>query len=267
MMKRISVLIIPLLVVAIFAAGCTQPASRKVSSLEDVKAVGKFVVGLDDGFAPMGFRDQDGDLVGFDIDMANEVAKRLGVDVEFVSIDWDSKEFELESGNIDMIWNGLTITEKRKKQMAFTEPYLDNTQIIVVLIDSDIKGKADLAGKKVGLQTESSAKEAVMADKEIYESLDEMVEYPGNFEALQDLKTGRIDAVVVDEILGKYYFTKNPGIYKVLKDNFGTEEYGIGMRLEAKDLVEEFNKILNELKEDGTMSQISIKWFGEDIVK
>ncbi len=267
MIKRIIVLIICMFFAAAAVAGCTKPVSKKVSTLEDVKAAGKFVVGLDDGFAPMGFRDEDGNLVGFDIDVAKEVAKRLGVDVEFVPIDWDSKEFELESGNIDMIWNGLTITEKRKQQMAFTDPYLDNRQIIVVLMDSEIKGKADLAGKKVGLQTESSAKEAVMADTETYESLGEMVEYPGNFEALQDLKAGRIDAVVVDEVLGKYYFTKNPGIYKVLEDNFGTEEYGIGMRLDAKDLVEEFNKILKELKADGTMTQISIKWFGEDIVK
>ena len=119
-----------------------------------------------------------------------------------------------------MIWNGLTITEERKKNMAFTDPYLDNLQIVVVPIGSDIKTKADLAGKRVGLQQDSSALNALMADEEIYNSVGEVVQYPENFEALLDLQSGRIDAVIVDEILGKYYINKNPGVFEVLEENF-----------------------------------------------
>lgn len=142
-MKKLSILILTIILsVAFMISGCSQANKSdnagstadvvEDTSLEDIKAAGKFVVGLDDTFAPMGFKDEDGNLVGFDIDTAKEVAKRMGVDVEFKSIDWQSKELELKSGKIDMIWNGLTITEERKKNMAFTDPYLDNRQIVVV---------------------------------------------------------------------------------------------------------------------------------------
>jgi len=268
-MKKLSILLLTIILFVILViTGCSNAEeTANDTSLEDIKAAGKFVVGLDDTFAPMGFRDEEGNIVGFDIDVAKEVAERMGVDVEFKPIDWASKELELKSGKIDMIWNGLTITKERKKNMAFTDPYLENTQIIVVPIDSDIQSKADLAGKKVGLQQDSSALNALMADEETYASIEEVVQYPDNFEALLDLQSSRIDAVVVDEVLGKYYINKNPGIYEVLEDNFGKEEYGVGMRLEDRKLVEEVNKILKELKEDGTMAEISKKWFGEDIVK
>ena len=289
-MKKLSILILTIILsIILVLTGCSQTSNvdksndtsgttesndtsgttetEEDTSLEDIKAAGKFVVGLDDTFAPMGFKDEDGNLVGFDIDTAKEVAKRMGVEVEFKSIDWQSKELELKSGKIDMIWNGLTITEERKKNMAFTDPYLDNRQIVVVPIGSDIKTKADLAGKKVGLQQDSSALNALMADEEIYNSVGEVVQYPENFEALLDLQSGRIDAVIVDEILGRYYINKNPGIYEILEEDFGDEEYGVGLRLKDKKLVEEINRILKEMKEDGTMAEISKKWFGEDIVK
>jgi len=268
-MKRlISLALIIVLSLTLVITGCSKAGEKTVdTSLDDIKKAGKFVVGLDDTFAPMGFRDEDGNIVGFDIDVAKEVAKRLGVEVEFKPIDWASKELELQGKKIDMIWNGLTITEERKKNMAFSDPYLDNRQIVVVPIDSEIQSKADLAGKKVGLQQDSSAYNALTADEETYNSVAEVVQYPDNFEALLDLQTGRIDAVIVDEILGKYYMTKNPNIFRVLEDDFGEEEYGVGMRLEDKKLVEEINRILKEMKEDGTMAEISTKWFGEDIVK
>lgn len=246
-------------------SGNQNPA--KDDSLEAIKQAGKFVVGLDDAFAPMGFRDENGNIVGFDIDLAKEAAKRLGVEVEFKPIDWNSKELELKNKKIDMIWNGLTITEDRKKNMAFSKPYLVNTQIIIVPQDSSIKSKADLAGKKVGVQMSSSSLEAVKKDKEVYESLAELVEYPDNLEALLDLKAGRIDAVVADEILGRYYIEKRNENFVILDDNFGTEEYGVGLRLADKALLKALDKVLDEMKQDGTMAEISKKWFGEDIIK
>ncbi|MFS8501102.1 MAG: amino acid ABC transporter substrate-binding protein [Caldicoprobacter sp.] len=270
-MKRSTIAILTLaLMVGLLLSACAgaqQAADAKDDSLKRIKQAGKFIVGLDDAFAPMGFRDENGNIVGFDVDLAKEAAKRLGVEVEFKPIDWDSKELELKNRKIDMIWNGLTITEERKKNMAFTKPYLVNTQIIIVPQGSTIKSKADLAGKKVGVQMSSSSLEALEKDKEVFESLAEVVQYPDNLEALLDLKAGRIDAVVADEILGRYYIEKRNENFVILEDNFGTEEYGVGLRLEDKELLEALDKVLDEMKQDGTMAEISKKWFGEDIIK
>jgi len=144
------------LLAGVFLVGCGKtdaPATKPAT-------VAKIVVGLDDNFPPMGFRDKDNKLVGFDIDLAREAAKRLGADVEFKPIDWNAKEAELNGKRVDALWNGLTITDKRKENIAFTTPYLENRQIVVVTAKSPIKNKAELAGKVVGLQEGSSAVEA-----------------------------------------------------------------------------------------------------------
>ncbi len=267
MKKSIIFLLAIAMMTGVLLSACSgAQQTAKDTSLEDIKKAGKFIVGLDDSFPPMGFRDEAGNIVGFDIDLAKEAAKRLGVEVEFRPIDWNSKELELKNKKIDMIWNGLTITEERKKNMAFTKPYLANKQIIVVLEGSDVKGKADLAGKKVGAQLDSSGAEAVQNDEEVYNSLEELVLYPDYLEAFLDLENGRIAALVVDEILGKYYIAKRGSGYKVLDENFGDEEYGVGLRLEDKQLLDALNKVLDEMKEDGTMAEISKQWFGEDII-
>jgi polar amino acid transport system substrate-binding protein len=267
MKKRIIFLLVIAMMAGVVLSACSGgKQTSKDTSLDDVKKAGKFIVGLDDSFPPMGFRDEAGNIVGFDIDLAKEVAKRLDVEVEFKPIDWNSKELELKNKKIDMIWNGLTITEERKENMAFTKPYLANKQIIVVLEGSDVKGKADLAGKKVGAQLDSSGAEAVQNDEDVYNSLEELVLYPDYLEAFLDLENGRISAIVVDEILGKYYIAKREGGYEVLDENFGDEEYGVGLRLEDKQLLDALNKALDEMKNDGTMAEISKEWFGEDII-
>ncbi|NLY44140.1 MAG: amino acid ABC transporter substrate-binding protein [Clostridiaceae bacterium] len=250
------------------ACSGAAPKAPKDGSLETIKKAGKIVIGLDDSFPPMGFRDENNEIVGFDIDMAKEAAKRIGVEPVFQPIDWNSKELELQGKKIDLIWNGLTITEERKKQMAFTEPYLENRQIIVVKAGSDIKTKKDLAGKVVGLQEGSSSLQALEKDEETLNSLkEEPRQYSNNNEALLDLSIGRIDAVVVDEVVGRYYISKKPGEYEILEEHFGSEEYGVGLRLEDKALLNELQRILNEMKKDGTSAKISQKWFGEDVVK
>jgi polar amino acid transport system substrate-binding protein len=267
MKKRIIFLLVIAMMAGVVLSACSGgKQTSKDTSLDDVKKAGKFIVGLDDSFPPMGFRDEAGNIVGFDIDLAKEVAKRLDVEVEFKPIDWNSKELELKNKKIDMIWNGLTITEERKENMAFTKPYLANKQIIVVLEGSDVKGKADLAGKKVGAQLDSSGAEAVQNDEDVYNSLEELVLYPDYLEAFLDLENGRISAIVVDEILGKYYIAKRDGGYELLDENFGDEEYGVGLRLEDKQLLDALNKALDEMKNDGTMAEISKEWFGEDII-
>ncbi len=233
-------------------------------SLEDIEDRGYMIVGLDDTFAPMGFRDNQGNLVGFDVDLAKEVGERLGIEVRFQPIDWDAKVLELNAGTIDMIWNGLTITESRLEEMAFSNPYLANTQMVMVRQNSMITSISDLAGLKLGVQISSAAEDAVNAS-DIVDQLGELVKFDTYNSALLELQNGTVDAVVIDEIMGRYIMSQNEGQYKALEENFGEEEYGIGFRLEAGALRDEINAILNEMIEDGTAASISEKWFDEDI--
>ena len=182
-------------------AGCSKTETPAPAAATPAPAaVTKIVVGLDDNFPPMGFRDEKNELVGFDIDMAKEAAKRLGLEVEFKPIDWSAKEAELSGKRVDALWNGLTITEERKQNIAFTAPYMENHQIIVVAAGSTIKGKADLAGKVVGAQEGSSAVDAVKKDDAVFKSFKEFKTFGDNVTALMDLSTGRLEAVVVDEV-------------------------------------------------------------------
>jgi len=271
--KKIALLVVLCLAFGLLA-GCGQADNGKApdtsadTSWQEIQDKGYFIVGLDDAFPPMGFRDEKNEIVGFDIDLAKEAASRMGVEVQFQPISWDAKGEELNSGNIDVIWNGFTITEDRKKEFLFTKPYIADRQIIVVRPDSTIATKADLAGKEVGIQAGSSAIEAVMADEATYETIkDTLREFDSNDMALRDLAGGGLEAVVVDEVVGRYYIVKHPGEYKVLEENFGIEEFGVGLRLTDKAFLAELDKALDEMKADGTAAEISMKWFGEDIIK
>lgn len=158
----------------------------------------------------MGFRDsKTGEITGYDIDLAKEMAKRLGVELKIQPIDWAAKEMELDSKNIDMIWNGMSVTDERVQNMFLSKPYLANTQCIIVAADSPIKTKADLAGKKVALQEGSSAMEAVQADEATYATIGELVTFAENLTAYMDLKAGRVDAFVVDRVVGEWIIENN----------------------------------------------------------
>ena len=163
-MNKRSALIALSLTAMLVACGKQEAAPSATSAAPAPAAISKIVVGLDDNFPPMGFRDEKNELVGFDIDMAREAAKRMGMEVDFKPIDWSAKEAELSAKRVDVLWNGLTITEERKKNIAFTAPYMENHQIVVVAATSPIKAKADLAGKVVGAQDGSSAVDAVKKD-------------------------------------------------------------------------------------------------------
>lgn len=255
-MKKVLAFSMALLTAAVLLTGCGGQQSSP-----------KIVVGLDDNFPPMGFRDEKNTIVGFDVDMAKEAAKRLGMAVEFKPIDWNSKEAELNSKRVDVLWNGLTITEKRKENILFTKPYMENKQVIIVGANSAIKTKADLAGKVVGAQDGSSSVDAVSKEAAVLKSFKELKKYPDNVAALMDLKTGRLEAVVVDEIVGRYYIAKKPGEYKVLTEHFGAEEYGVGLRKADNALLNKLQTALDEMNKDGTAAKISKQWFGENIVK
>jgi polar amino acid transport system substrate-binding protein len=260
MKKILSLLIIlALAVTTVFAA--TQD-----NSLNYIKEKGVFVLGLDDSFPPMGFRDQEGEITGFDIDLAKEVCKRMGVELKTQPVDWNAKILDLNSKNIDVIWNGLTITDERKKNVEFSKPYIANRQIIIVKAGSGIDTKADLAGKTIGLQFGSSADDAVKSDPKTMKSMGEIIKFEDNVQALMDLGIGRIDAVVVDEILGRYYISQKEGVYAVASDYFTEEEYGIGFRKDDKAFAAEVDRILDEMVKDGAAAAISNKWFGKDIL-
>lgn len=179
------------------------PSGATDDSLQKVKDKGVFTLGLDDSFPPMGFRDENNEIVGVDIDLAAEVCKRLGVELVVQPIDWDSKELELTSGKIDCIWNGMTVTEERIEAMFLSKPYLDNRQVVIVEEGSKIASVSDLAGKTVGLQKGSSAREAFDANP-IASEVAQVVEYEDNVDAFLDLQAGRIDALLVDEVAGNY---------------------------------------------------------------
>jgi len=258
-----------LLTLGVALAGCSkqEPAAPAAAAAPAPAAISKIVVGLDDNFPPMGFRDDKNQLVGFDIDMAREAGKRMGVEVDFKPIDWSAKEAELSGQRVDALWNGLTITEERKQNIAFTAPYMENHQIIVVPAQSAIKTKADLAGKTVGAQDGSSAVDAVKKDDAVFKSFKEFKTFGDNVTALMDLSTGRLDAVVVDEVVGRYYVAKKPQDYAVLEDNFGTEEYGVGVRKDDAALQGRLDTALGEMKKDGAAAKIAEQWFGKNIIK
>lgn len=235
-----------------------------VNTWDEVESRGYFIVGLDDTFAPMGFRDSEGELVGFDVDLAKEVSTRLGVEVRFQPIDWDAKVLELNAGNIDMIWNGLTITTSRLEEMSFSNPYLANRQIIMVKSGSSISTLNDLAGKTVGVQISSASDDAVTSST-FFSQIGTYERYDTFNLALIELSNATIDAVVIDEIMGRYIISQNPNQYQVLEDNFGEEEYGIGFRLESTDIRDMINQTLLEMINDGTATEISTNWFGEDV--
>jgi len=269
-------------------AGCAGRDGAD-QSLEIVKLRGYFVVGLDDAFPPMGFRKQaddktvryqinldkkaveeivaTGELVGFDIDLAKKAAEKLGLKVIFKPLAWDGVIASLNAGEIDMIWNGLSITPERKGRIIFSRPYLDNRQIIMIKSGSGIGGKADLKGKKVGLQLGSSSDAALRTERTIARQIGELKRYPDNLSAMRALETGRIDAVIIDEVVGRYHSAHNPGVFAFLADNLGNELYAVGFRKNALSLRNAIDKVLAEMKQDGSADMIAKKWFGEAIIK
>lgn len=245
-------------------AGCKK-AQKADNSLEELKGRGVFVLGLDDSFPPLGFRDDDNNIVGYDIDLAKEVTERLGVELKVQPIDWAAKEMELATGKIDCIWNGFTITAERENSLAMTKPYLNNAQILVVRKDSGISSLSDVSGKIVGLQKGSSAQDAVDANKEFADSLKSLVYYNDNITALNDLELGGVDAVVMDSVVAAYDISVSNKPLVIADEVLADEAYGIGFRKADVKLRDEVQRILEELEKDGTVESISQKWFGRTI--
>lgn len=291
-MKRTLTLLLSFVLLTTLIAGCGSAASSSASTaapvqsssaaassqatdneeygttVEDIQAKGEFIIGLDDTFAPMGFRDADSKLVGFDIDLAEAVAGKLGVTAVFQPIAWDAKEMELSTGNIDCIWNGMSITPEREEQMSLSNAYLNNKIIVMTNEGITIADKEDLVNFNVGIQAGSAALAAVQADS-IYSELDaqgKLVEYPTYDEVILDMNTGRLDCMVIDEVFGNYKNAQMDNKYGTASFDFGDDLYAIGFRKSDTQLTEAVNTAIAELIEDGTAAEISEKWFGTDIV-
>lgn len=266
MKKLFSALMIAVIACGVLAGcgGGQKPAEKK----EETKPI---VLGLDDNFPPMGFVDENNKIVGFDIDLATEAAKRLNTKVDFKPIDWASKEAELKSGRVDILWNGLDITEKRKENILFSDPYMNNRFIIFRAVgkNEDIKGEASLAGKIVATQSGGGTIEDYLDGKpELTGTFKEFKKYQDYLSAFMDLENGRIDAVVCDEIIGRYYMSKHPKKLEAVDVTVGpSAQFGVGFRKDDKALRDKVQKVLDEMRKDGTMAKISQKWFAADITK
>lgn len=257
--------IISLIILLVILIGCSNTAEISGdNSLKEVIEKKTFIVGHTH-YPPFGSMD-DGISVGFDIDMAREVSKRLNVEVEFKYIDWDAKQFELDSKNIDAIWNGFTITKDREKEVTFTKPYFDNHIVMMSLKGNEYKSLEDLKGKLVGVELQSSGQIAVEEKKDINESIKEMRKYTSVSEALMALKTGGIDVVVVDENFARYVSSKESELFEISKARFNPENYGVGFRKGSFALAAKVDEIIDEMIKDKTAKAISIKWFGEDLI-
>ena len=242
-----------------------ETTAADTSAAEETKtAGGTLIVGFDQDFPPMGFVGDNGEYTGFDLDLAKEVASRLGLEYKAQPVAWDSKDMELESGNIDCIWNGFTITG-REDDYTWTTPYMANKQVFVVANDSDIKSQADLAGKVVEVQADSSAEAALKENQDLANTFGQLLTTPDYNTAFMDLEQGAVDAVAMDVIVAGYQIKQRNADFKILDDSLSEEEYGIGFKKGNTELRDKVQRALEEMAADGTLAKISDEWFGEDV--
>ena len=225
---------------------------------------GTLIVGFDQDFPPMGFIGDDGEYTGFDLELAQEAAKRLGLEYKPQPIAWDSKDMELESGNIDCIWNGFTMTG-REEDYTWSEPYMANTQVFVVAKDSGIASQADLAGKVVECQVDSSAEAALQQVPDLTATFGQLLTTADYNSAFMDLEQGAVDAIAMDVVVARYQIKQRNADFVVLDDTLAAEEYAIGFKKGNTELRDKVQKTLEEMAADGTMKEISEKWFDEDV--
>ena len=253
------------------SVGCGSGSDDKESSysaesddsLQKVLDSGKFILGLDATFKPMGYTDENDEIVGFDIDVAEEVCSRMGVELVKQPINWDTKEQDLNVGKIDCIWNGMSVNPGRAEEMNLSEPYMKNSMVFVVGSSSEAKSMEDLKGKTIAVQNGSTAQE-ILESCNIAGDITVQA-MATNVEALQQLDLAIVDAVFLDSVVANYEIQTSGKDYVVLPDGLEEEEYAIGFRKNDQKLRDEVQKILSEMKADGKLGEISTKWFGSDI--
>ncbi|OPJ65008.1 cystine-binding periplasmic protein precursor [Clostridium oryzae] len=244
--------------------GCTKKASGSSSTLDKIKSKKVITIGVDDTYPPMEFKDSSNKLVGYDVDMAEAVAKKMGVKIKWVPTAWDGIFGALSSKRFDLIHSSVSITDERKKTMIFSDPYITGgNSIFVKKGDTSIQSSDDLKGKIIGVQAGTTGEEVVSK----MGTAKSVKKYQGMTEAFMDLLNGRTSAVVSDPMVGKYYAAKQPNKFETVKSTLNEEPIGVAFRKSDKSLRDAYNKAINDLKKDGTLSKISEKWFGEDIYK
>lgn len=240
--------------------------NNDASAAETATGEGRtFTVGFDAEYPPYGYKDESGEYTGFDLELAQEVCDRNGWTLVKQPIDWDSKDMELNTGAIDCIWNGFTMTG-REDDYTFSVPYVDNSIVFVVMNDSDIKSKEDLAGKVVVTQADSSALTALTSE----EDNDENLALAASFADLQqvadyntafmNLESGAVDAIAVDIGVAQYQLASRGDTFRKLDEPLSTEQYGIGFKKGNEELKDQVQDTLFEMYKDGTFDEIAAKY-------
>ena len=251
-MKKVLVLVLTAVLVLSMMAGC----GTKGSDMDFVKEKGKLVVGITD-FAPMDYQ-KDGKWIGFDADMAAAFAASLGVEVEFIEIDWDNKFNDLNTKTIDCVWNGMTLTEDAKKNMATSNAYCNNAQVVVVKkeVADTIKSVDDIVSLKFAVEDSSAGQEQLDALKEAGKNID-YVTLQKQADALMEVQAGTSDACAIDLLMAGAMIgegTSYPNLVYTIKLN--DEQYGVGFR-KGSDLVKALNDFLKKSYDDGSMLSIA----------
>lgn len=275
--KKLLSLVLAVVLAATLFAGCNNGAGANNGNQEDnswkeVESSGKLVLGMDTAFPPMGYIDeQTGDLVGFDLDVAQEVCTRLNLELVKQPINWKTQVKEINDDNVDCLWNGLSKTSGREETLLLSVPYMQNNQIILVKTDATYQNLADLKGKKLGVQSGSSAEEALNDSTEFKSSLSEVVGIDDYSKAILEMRNGTIDAIAIDEVVARYYLTKEPDAYRILMkddtnvESLAKEDYVIGFKKGDEALKNKIEETLKAMAKDGKLAEISKKWFGEDV--
>ena len=271
-MKKISALLLAGVMAATALAGCggSNSTTAKGSSETEndwtyIQNKGEFVIGIT-YFEPMNYMDENGNLTGFETEFATKVCEKMGVTPKFQKIDWDSKDMELNSGTISCIWNGFTMNG-REDQYTWTDPYMDNSQVVVVKKDSGINTLADLAGKVVEVQKESAAETALNDEEhaDLTASFAQLLSVGEYNTAFMDLESGAVDAVAIDIGVAQFQIEGKEDQYQILDETISSEQYAVGFFLGNTALRDEVQSTLLEMVEDGTFAEISNKYFGYDV--
>lgn len=243
----------------------TTEAEEPAEAADETSETITFTVGFDAEYPPYGYMDENGEYVGFDLDLAQEVCDRNGWTLVKQPIDWDAKDMELNSGSIDCIWNGFTMTG-REDSYTFSVPYVDNSIVFVVMNDSDIQSAADLAGKIVVTQADSSALAALTDEEDNQENLDlaatfaDLQQVADYNTAFLNLESGVVDAIAVDIGVAQYQLTSRGDTFRMLEEPLSTEQYGIGFKLGNEELRDAVQATLFEMYKDGTVDEIAAKY-------
>ena len=265
-MKKFMALALSAVVALGVMTGCSSSNTTDDKETENTETTDtsdrtQLIVGFDAEYPPYGYMDADGNYVGFDLDLAQEVCDRNGWTLVKQPIDWDTKDMELNSGSIDCIWNGFTMTG-REDEYTFSKPYVDNSIVYVVRADSDIQTEADLAGKHVITQAGSSALSALQDESKAdvvnsFASLDEIADYNTAF---MNLEAGTNDAIAVDIGVAQYQLTTKADKFRMLEEPLSTEQYAIGFKKGNEELRDQVQATLDEMAEDGTLAEIAAKY-------